>query len=142
MKESRFAEAQFVAILGDVKKGDLAIAELCRVHGIAESAFCRWRRRCGDMQVSEVRRLRELEAENACLKRVLAERSHTGTPPCRTHPRNKRESRIRDSMDSVLPPPPGGYKMGRYTLQEGEHASGQSARGSRFGPVVAWTVGS
>ena len=52
----------------------MSISELCRVHGIAESAFYRWRKRYGDLEVSEVCRLRELEAENARLKRLLAER--------------------------------------------------------------------
>ncbi len=74
MKKSRFTEAQIVGILHEAEKGELAITEICRVHGIAENTFYRWRRRYGDLEVSEVRRLRELEAENARLKRLLAER--------------------------------------------------------------------
>ena len=73
MKKSRFTEAQTVAILREAEKGEMPINELCRVHGIAESAFYRWRKRYGSMQVDEVKRLRELEAENGRLKRLLAE---------------------------------------------------------------------
>ena len=51
-----------------------SVSEVCRLHGIAETTFYRWRKRYGDLQVSEVKRLRELEAENARLKRLLAER--------------------------------------------------------------------
>jgi len=51
-----------------------SVSEVCRLHGIAETTFYRWRKRYGDLQVPEVKRLRELEAENARLKRLLAER--------------------------------------------------------------------
>jgi putative transposase len=74
VRTSRFTEAQIVAILREAEKGELSVKELCRVHGVAESAFYRWRKRYGDLEVNEVRRLRELEAENARLKRLLAER--------------------------------------------------------------------
>jgi putative transposase len=47
---------------------------ICHAHGISENTFYRWRKRYGSMEISEVRRLRELEAENARLKRLLAER--------------------------------------------------------------------
>jgi putative transposase len=74
VKKSRLTEAQIVAILREAEKGEMPINELCRVHGVAESAFYRWRKRYDDLGVSEVRRLRELEAENTRLKRLLAER--------------------------------------------------------------------
>ena len=51
----------------------MAIRDVCSRHGLSEQTFYRWRRRYGAMQVDEVRRLRELEAENARLKRLLAE---------------------------------------------------------------------
>jgi putative transposase len=74
VKKSQFTEAQIVAILREAEAGEIAVSEVCRLHGIAETTFYRWRKRYGDLQVSEVRHLRELEAENARLKRLLAER--------------------------------------------------------------------
>ena len=74
MKQTRYTEAQIVDILAQAAKGEMTAIEVCRINGISEQTFYRWKRRYGDMQVSEVRRLRELEAENARLKRLLAER--------------------------------------------------------------------
>ena len=74
MKQTRYTEAQIVDVLAQAAKGKMTVRELCRIHSISEQTFYRWKRRYGDMQVSEVRRLRELEAENARLKRLLAER--------------------------------------------------------------------
>ncbi len=62
-----------MAILGEAAATEASVSEVCRLHGIAETTFYRWRR-YGDPQVSEVKRLRELESENARLKRLLAER--------------------------------------------------------------------
>lgn len=70
MKKSRFTEAQIVATLREPEKGGMPISEFCRVHGVAESAFCRWCRRYGNHEISGVRRLRDLEAENARWKRL------------------------------------------------------------------------
>ncbi len=74
MKKHQFTEAQIVQILGQAEASDITVTDVCRLNGISENTCYRWRRRYGDMQVSEVRRLRELEAENARLKRLLAER--------------------------------------------------------------------
>ena len=51
----------------------MSAVEVCRLNGISEQTFYRWKRRYGEMTTSEVKRLRELEAENARLKRLLAE---------------------------------------------------------------------
>lgn len=74
MKQARFTEAQIVGILAQAAKDDVTARDVCRIHGISEQTYYRWKRRYGDMTVSEVRRLREFEAENARLKRLLAER--------------------------------------------------------------------
>ena len=56
------------------KKGEKPVAEVCRQHNIAENTFYRWRTRFGGMNTNEAARVRELEKENARLKRLLAER--------------------------------------------------------------------
>jgi putative transposase len=73
MKQSRFTESQIVSILQEADVNGVAIRDMCSRHGLSEQTFYRWRRRYGSMQVDEVKRLRELEAENARLKRLLAE---------------------------------------------------------------------
>lgn len=73
MKQTRFTEAQIVSILQEADTQGVAAREVCNRHGVCEQTFYRWRRRYGGMQVDEVKRLRELEAENARLKRLLAE---------------------------------------------------------------------
>ena len=73
MKQSRFTEAQIVGILGQAARGDMTARDVCNNHGISEQTFYRWKRKYGDMGTSEVKRLRELESENARLKRLLAE---------------------------------------------------------------------
>jgi len=73
MKQTRFTEAQIVGILQEADAQGAAVREVCSRHGVCEQTFYRWRRRYGAMQIDEVRRLRELEAENARLKRLLAE---------------------------------------------------------------------
>jgi putative transposase len=74
MKRSRFGETQIVGIL---KEGDagLPVKELCRKYGISDGTYYNWKKRYGGLEVSDVRRLRELETENAKLKRMYAELS-------------------------------------------------------------------
>jgi putative transposase len=60
--------------LREAEKGAKPVAELCREHGIAEQTFYRWRRKYGGLNESDVQRLKALTAENARLKRLLAER--------------------------------------------------------------------
>jgi putative transposase len=74
MPRKKFGEEQIIAILREAEKGDRLIGEVCRSHGIAENTFYRWRQKYGGLQVPEVRRLKDLEQENARLKRLLAER--------------------------------------------------------------------
>lgn len=74
MKQARYTESQIVGILAQAAKGDMTARDVCNLHGISEQTFYRWKRKYGDMTTSEVKRLRELESENARLKRMLAER--------------------------------------------------------------------
>jgi putative transposase len=74
MRKSRFTEAQIIHILRQADVGEKSIGQLCREHAISENTFYRWRRRYGGMSLSELRRQRQLEQENARLKRLLAER--------------------------------------------------------------------
>lgn len=74
MQKSQFTDEQIVAILQQAEKGDKPISEVCRANNIAENTFYRWRSRFGGMSVNEAARVRELEKENARLKRLLAER--------------------------------------------------------------------
>jgi putative transposase len=73
LKQARYTEAQIVDILGQAARGDMTIRDVCNLQGISEQTFYRWKRKYGDMTTSEIKRMRELEAENARLKRLLAE---------------------------------------------------------------------
>jgi len=72
MKRSRFSEEQIIGILKEHQAG-LGAKELCRKHGISDATFYKWRSKYGGMEVSDARRLKALEAENAKLKKMLAE---------------------------------------------------------------------
>ena len=72
MKKSRFIEEQIVGILKDQETG-LAVAELCRKHGISSPTFYKWKAKYGGLDVSEARKVKALEDENAKLKRMLAD---------------------------------------------------------------------
>jgi len=72
VKAKRFTEEQIIGVLKEADAG-AKTKELCRRHGISEATFYNWKAKYGGMTVSEVRRLKELEQENAKLKRLLAE---------------------------------------------------------------------
>src|SRR5690349_24377385 len=72
MKKSRFTESQIVAILKEGEAG-VAVAQLTRKHGISAATYYHWKSKYGGAGVSELKRLRELEAENAKLKRMYAD---------------------------------------------------------------------
>ena len=72
MKKRRFTERQIIGFLKEAQAG-VPVKELCRKHGFRDAAFYGWRSKFGGLQVSEAKRLRELEAENTKLKKLLAE---------------------------------------------------------------------
>lgn len=70
--KKRFNEQQIITILKEAEAG-LPVRELCRKHGISDATFYTWRKKYAGMDVSEARRLKALEDENARLKKLLAE---------------------------------------------------------------------
>ena len=72
MKRSRFSEEQIIAILKSQESG-VSTADVCREHGISSATFYKWKAKFGGLEVSDARRLKALEDENAKLKKLLAE---------------------------------------------------------------------
>src|ERR671910_614810 len=72
MKRKRFSEEQIIGILNEATAGAVAV-EVCRRHGVSETTFYRWKAKFGGLAESDAKRLRQLEAENSRLKRLLAE---------------------------------------------------------------------
>ena len=72
MKRSRFTEEQIIGILREQETG-VPVADLCRKHGLSSPTFYKWKAKFGGMDVSEARRLKALEDENAKLKRLRAD---------------------------------------------------------------------
>jgi putative transposase len=72
MKPSRFTEEQIIGILREQESGT-ATADVCRRHGISSATFYKWKAKFGGLEVSDAKRLKALEDENAKLKKLLAE---------------------------------------------------------------------
>lgn len=75
MKKIRFTEAQIIGILTEQSQQDQKVSEVCRKHGISEATFYNWRSKYAGMKVDELKRLKELEYENARLKKIVANQS-------------------------------------------------------------------
>ena len=71
--KKRFTEEQVIGILRQAEADGVVIRDLCKKHNLTEQTFFRWRNKYGGMSVPDARRLKELEAENAKLKKLLAE---------------------------------------------------------------------
>ena len=74
MKRSKYSESQIIGILKEADAG-VQVKEICRKYGISDATYYKWKSKYGGLEVSDVRRLRELEAENAKLKRMYADLS-------------------------------------------------------------------
>ncbi|HTQ23191.1 MAG TPA: transposase [Candidatus Binataceae bacterium] len=74
MKRARFSEEQIISILKEGEAG-AKVTELCRRHGISDATFYTWRSKYGRLEVSEMRRLRQLEEENRRLKSIVADQA-------------------------------------------------------------------
>ena len=72
MKKSRFSDSQILAILKQAEN-DVPVPELCRQHGMSSASFYKWRSKYGGMDASLMARLKELEQENARLKKMYAD---------------------------------------------------------------------
>jgi putative transposase len=72
MRKSNYTEEQIIGFLRQVEAG-MAVKDLCRKHGFSDASFYKWRAKYGGMNVSEAKRLKELESENGKLKKLLAE---------------------------------------------------------------------
>jgi putative transposase len=75
MKKSKFTEVQIIGILNEQSQQGHKVSELCRKHGISEPTFYSWKSKYGGMKVDELKRLKELERENARLKKIVANQS-------------------------------------------------------------------
>ena len=72
MKRGQFTEEQIIGLLKAVEAGQ-KVGELCRQHGVSEATYYRWKSAYGGLEVSQVRRLRQLEEENRRLKQIVAD---------------------------------------------------------------------
>jgi len=72
MRKSKYTEEQIIGFLRQVEAG-MPVKDLCRQHGFSDASFYKWRAKYGGMNVSEAKRLKELESENGKLKKLLAE---------------------------------------------------------------------
>lgn len=72
MKKSRFSESQIIAVLKEADVG-MKVEDICRKHGISNATYYNWKSKYGGMEASDVKRLKELEEENAKLKKMYAD---------------------------------------------------------------------
>lgn len=73
MKKSRFSETQIFTILKEGESGVMTVPDLCRKHNVGQSTYYKWKAKYGGMEQSELKRMKELEEENAKLKKMFAD---------------------------------------------------------------------
>jgi len=74
VKKGQYSDEQIVTILQQAERGEKTVAQICQEHNVSENSFYRWRQRFGGASPADVAKTRDLERENARLKRLLAER--------------------------------------------------------------------
>lgn len=74
MKKTRFTETQIISILKQQESG-LKVSDICREHGISDATFYNWKAKYGGMEASDVKKMKDLEEENARLKKMYADLS-------------------------------------------------------------------
>lgn len=74
MRKPKLTDEQIVAVLREAERGEKTVAEICKKAGVSEQSFCRWKKKFGASTVSDVRKLRQLEKDNARLLRLLGQR--------------------------------------------------------------------
>lgn len=96
MKKSRYTESQIIGVLKEVDAG-MKVEEVCRQHGISSATYYNWKSKYGGMEASDVKRLKELEEENAKLKKMFADVSLEIMPL-----RSLSQKRVGDSRETRM----------------------------------------
>ena len=130
--KKRYTEAQIIGFLKEAESG-IPVKELCRKHGFSDASFYTWRSKYGGMEVSEMRRMKDLEQENARLKKLLAEtmldkEALTAALKKSTNPISQTAGRANHAGDNKHFKAPRLWVDGDFSIYTGLCASGESER--------------